>query len=45
MPGRENPPFHTLPDEDRLGRLRGLTNRRAGEDEGAPTVYSVEPSP
>jgi len=42
MPHVSEPPLHTLPREELLGRLRALTNLRAVEDEKAPGGYRVE---
>jgi WD40 repeat protein len=41
-PMPEGTPFHTLPYEEILERLRGLTNLRVVPDEGAGTGYRVE---
>jgi WD40 repeat protein len=38
-------PFHTLPYEELLVRLRTLTNLRAVEDEGSSTGYRLEVGP
>jgi WD40 repeat protein len=38
----EGPPFHTLPYDELLARLRALTNYRAVPDESSPTGYRVE---
>jgi WD40 repeat protein len=45
MPDLDQPPFHTLPYEDFLGRLRALTNLRAVPDETSSTGYALEPGP
>jgi WD40 repeat protein len=44
-PMPEGKPFHTLPYEKILARLRGLTNLRAVPDEGAGTGYRVSIGP
>jgi WD40 repeat protein len=44
-PMPEGPPFHTLPYEEILARLRSFTNLRVVHDEGAETGYRVEPGP
>jgi hypothetical protein len=45
MPDVSEPPFHTLPYDELLGRLRALTNLRVVEDEHSPTGYSIETGP
>jgi hypothetical protein len=35
-------PFHTLPSEELLDRLRGLTNLRAFPDEESSTGYRID---
>ena len=37
----EGPPFHTLPYEELLERVRALTNLRVVEDEHSVTGYSL----
>jgi WD40 repeat protein len=44
-PMPEGRPFHTLPYDEILGRLRSFTNLRVVRDEDATTGYSVEPGP
>jgi WD40 repeat protein len=44
MPGDE-PPFHTLPYEGLLHRLRALTNLRVISDEDSASGYRVVPGP
>ena len=44
-PMPEDEPFHTLPYEDLLARLRALTNLRAVIDEASPTGYRIEAEP
>jgi WD40 repeat protein len=41
MPDVTQPPLHTLPYQELLGRLRGLTNLRVVEDERSPGGYRV----
>jgi hypothetical protein len=38
-------PFHTLPYETLLGRLRSLTNLRIVRDAGVATGYRAVPGP
>jgi WD40 repeat protein len=45
MPDLSKPPFHTLPYDEILAKLRALTNLRVVADEGSPTGYKVEPGP
>jgi WD40 repeat protein len=45
MPDMDQPPFHTLPYEEFLDRLRALTNLRAVPDETSSTGYKLEPGP
>jgi len=45
MPDMERPPFHTLPLEELLERLRALTNLRAVEDPDSSTGYKTSPVP
>jgi hypothetical protein len=45
MPDLEKPPFHTLPYEEILAKLRSLTNLRVVEDEESATGYKLEPGP
>jgi WD40 repeat protein/DNA-binding winged helix-turn-helix (wHTH) protein len=44
-PMPEGKPFHTLPFEELLSRLRGLTNLRVVSDESSGTAYRVEIGP
>lgn len=44
-PDLSKPPFHTLPHEDLMARLRALTNLEVVEDEVAPTGYKLEIGP
>ncbi len=44
-PMPEGTPFHTLPYDEILERLRGLTNLRINADEGSDTGYRVEIGP
>ncbi len=41
----KGPPFHTLPYEELLERLRSLTNVRVVEDETSTTGYSLAAEP
>ncbi len=41
----DQPPFHALPYEEFLGRLRALTNLRAIPDEASSSGYILEPGP
>ena len=47
MPDIDKPPFHTLPYDELLSRLKKLTNLRAVTDEESPTGYriSIDPFP
>jgi WD40 repeat protein len=45
MPDMDQPPFHTLPYEELLAKLRSLTNLRAVADEESATGYKLEPGP
>jgi hypothetical protein len=45
MPDVSQPPFHNLPYEELLARLRGLTNFRAVKDPESATGYSIEYGP
>jgi WD40 repeat protein len=45
MPDHMRPPLHTLPLEEVLERLRGLTNLRAVGDRDDPTGWSIETGP
>ncbi len=45
MPDMDQQPFHTLPYEEFLDRLRALTNLRAVPDETSSTGYKLEPGP
>jgi WD40 repeat protein len=44
-PDLSKPPFHTLPHEDLMARLRALTNLEVVEDKVAPTGYKLEIGP
>jgi hypothetical protein len=41
----EEPPFHMLPYEEILERIRGLTNLRVVPDEKSDTGYRVKIGP
>ena len=41
----EGPPFHTLPYQELIARLRAITNLRAVEDPEAATGYRIEAGP
>jgi WD40 repeat protein len=45
MPDMDQPPFHTLPYEELLAKLRALTNLRVVEDEDSATGYKLEVGP
>jgi WD40 repeat protein/tRNA A-37 threonylcarbamoyl transferase component Bud32 len=45
MPDMDKPPFHTLPYDELLAKLRALTNLRVVEDEESATGYKLEPGP
>ncbi len=45
MPDVEKPPFHTLPYEELMAKLRALTNLEVVEDESSPTGYRVDVGP
>ena len=45
MPDVTSPPFHTLPYDEILERLRSFTNLRVVRNEGAETGYRVEAGP
>ena len=45
MPDMDKPPFHTLPYEELLAKLRSLTNLRVVEDPETPTGWKVEVGP
>jgi WD40 repeat protein len=45
MPHMDEPPFHTLPYEELLERLRSLTNMRVVADESSSTGYRLEVGP
>jgi WD40 repeat protein len=45
MPEMEKPPFHTLPYDEILAKLRSLTNLRVVEDEGSATGYRIDVGP
>jgi WD40 repeat protein len=44
-PMPDGPPFHTLPYEEILERIRALTNLRVVPDEESGTGYRVEVGP
>jgi hypothetical protein len=44
-PMPEGPPFHTLPYEELLDRLRAVTNLRVVPDEQSATGYRIELGP
>jgi WD40 repeat protein len=45
MPDIDQPPFHTLPYEELLAKLRSLTNLRVVEDKGSATGYRIDVGP
>jgi WD40 repeat protein len=45
MPDMTKPPFHTLPYDELMAKLRSLTNLRAVPDEESPTGWSLEVGP
>jgi WD40 repeat protein len=45
MPDVERPPFHTLPLEELLERMRAVTNLRAVPDQQSATGYRIEAGP
>ena len=45
MPDVAEPPFHTLPYEELMAKLRALTNLEVVEDESSTTGYHVEVGP
>jgi WD40 repeat protein len=45
MPDMDEPPFHTLPYEELLARLRTVTNVRVVEDDGSSTGYRIDYAP
>ena len=45
MPDVSRPPFHTLPREEMMDRLRALTNVRVVEDRSQPAGYRLEIDP
>jgi WD40 repeat protein len=45
MPDMDQPPFHTLPYEEILTRLRNVTNLRVIEDDGSSTGYRLDIAP
>jgi WD40 repeat protein len=45
MPNMDQRPFHTLPHEEFLDRLKRLTNLRAVPDEESPTGYRIDIEP
>jgi len=42
MPDLDRPPFHTLPYDDLMVRLKAMTNLRAVPDPESHTGYSLE---
>jgi WD40 repeat protein len=45
MPDMDQPPFHTLPYDELLAKLRSLTNQRVVEDPDSPTGWKPEIGP
>ncbi len=45
MPELSKPPFHTLPYDELMAKLRSLTNLRVVEDPASPTGYKLEIGP
>jgi WD40 repeat protein len=45
MPDVSKPPFHVLPYDELMARLRALTNLRVVEDRAAPTGYRLDVGP
>jgi WD40 repeat protein len=45
MPDVDEPPFHTLPYEELLDRLRNVTNVRVVENEASSTGYRIDYAP
>jgi WD40 repeat protein len=45
MPDMNKPPFHILPCEELLTKLRTVTNVRVVEDEGFSTGYRIDYAP
>ena len=45
MPDMDQPPFHTLPYDEFLDRLRALTNLRVVSDETSSTGYKMKAAP
>jgi len=45
MPDLSKPPFHTLPHDELLAKLKTLTNLRAVRDEKSPTGWKIEVGP
>ena len=45
MPDFSTPPFHTLPREELIAKLKGLTNLRVAEDPESPSGWKVEVGP
>jgi WD40 repeat protein len=45
MPDMDQPPFHTLPYDEILSRLRSVTNVRVVEDETSSTGYRLDLAP
>ncbi len=45
MPDMSKPPFHTLPYETLMAKLRALTNLRVAEDSASATGYKLDVGP
>jgi WD40 repeat protein len=45
MPDLSKPPFHTLPHNELIARLKSMTNYRAVKDENSTTGYKIELGP
>jgi hypothetical protein len=45
MPDLSRPPLHTLPHDELMSRLDGMTNLRAVPDPASPTGYKLEAGP
>jgi WD40 repeat protein len=45
VPDLSKPPFHTLPYDQLMAKLRALTNLRVVDDPGSPNGYRVEVGP
>jgi hypothetical protein len=45
MPDLSKPPFHILPYEELMSRLKSMTNHRVVEDETSATGYSIQYDP